>query len=232
MKHNNLLVLFMVFAVIGVSTVGSVSAASTGNNSTVNATNTTNTTVNTAIATNATGQSNYTGPQTNTTKWTNSSIVSLGSVTVTKNGTIYVVNYRAGALYAFSPDGTLLWNCTTYGGASTSAAPVVGSDGTIYVYIGGYLYAVNQNGTIKWSYNTGKAASITYNTPVMGSDGVIYLTTGTGNVYAIDTNTNPNDVGVNGRTLIVVLRFVVVWHFLQMVKHFIMDHMEVLLYMR
>ncbi|AEG19374.1 Ig-like domain-containing protein [Methanobacterium paludis] len=193
MKHNNLLVLLVVFAVIGVSTVGSVSAASTGNNSTLNATNTTNTTVNTAIATNATGQSNYTGPQTNTTKWTNSSIYSVGKVTVTKNGTIYVMGHSDSTLYAFKSDGTLLWS-DYLGTGTANNGLVVGSDGTIYALDDGTLFAVYSNGTIKWKYNTGSVGA-PYGDPVLDSNGIIYFTSNLGNVYAIDTKTNPNDVG-------------------------------------
>jgi len=78
----------VVFAAIAcISTVGSVSAA--GNNSTDN----------TAVYKNTTGQSQYNGPETNTTKWTNDSIYSEGKVTVTKKGTIYVLG-SGGNLYA------------------------------------------------------------------------------------------------------------------------------------
>ncbi|MCE7697384.1 MAG: PQQ-binding-like beta-propeller repeat protein [Methanobacterium paludis] len=165
-------------------------SASTGN-STLNATNTT---VNTAIATNATGQSNYTGPQTNTTKWTNSSIYSIGKVAVTKNGTIYVMGSNDFTLYAFKSDGTLLWS-DYLGKGTANCAPVIGSDGTIYALDYGTLFAVYSNGTIKWQYNTGNVGNV-YGDPVIDSNGIIYFTSGVGNVFAIDTKTNPNDVGV------------------------------------
>ncbi|NYB27075.1 MAG: Ig-like domain-containing protein [Methanobacteriaceae archaeon] len=169
MKYNKILVLLVVFAVIGlISMVGSVNAA--GNNSTDN----------TAVYKNTTGQSQYNGPQTNTTKWINTSIQSQGQVAVTKNGTIYIQG--SSALYAFNPDGSRLWSFDIEG--SASGTPVVGSDGTIYTVTYGYLYAINPNGTKKWVYSVGDGGTV--EEPVLDSNGIIYFTAGK-KVYAIDT---------------------------------------------
>lgn len=188
---NKALLLLMIFAVFfSISTVGCVSAASTGNN-----TNTTNITNTTGLANsscpeylvngNHTGQSDYKGPQTNTTKWTYKNVTVYGSAVTGEDGTIYVGGYK-GKLYAFKPDGILKW---TY--ATTSyilGSPAVGKDGTIYVsdWMNSTLYAINSNGTLQWKYNMGN-----YNygsSPVIGSDGTIYIqnTDGTnGTLYAI-----------------------------------------------
>ena len=168
MKYNKILVLLVVFAVVTcISMVSSVSAA--GNNSTDN---------NTAVYKNTTGQSQYTGPQTNTTKWTNNSISARGQVAFTKNGTIYIQG--SSALYAFNPDGTLLWS---FAAGSSTSTPVVGSDGTIYAITSNYLYAINPNGTQKWAYSVGSGGS---GEPVLDSNGIIYFYAGN-TVFAIDT---------------------------------------------
>ena len=183
MRYNKILVLLVVFAVIGlVSTVGSVSAAE--NNSTDN----------TAVYQNTTGQSKYTGPQTNTTKWTNSTIKAKSKATITKSGIIYVVG--GSTLYAIKPNGTTLWSCDI--GSDSVGTPVVGSDGTIYVQTDSFLKAVTSNGTSKWNY-IATGVSIDCQTPVIDSNGIIYFTTINGYVYALDTTlTDPTQEDPKG----------------------------------
>ncbi|HEX3014356.1 MAG TPA: chitobiase/beta-hexosaminidase C-terminal domain-containing protein, partial [Methanobacterium sp.] len=102
------------------------------------------------------GQSNYTGPQTNTTDWT----YNIGgsntdsSIAIGPDGTIYVgtINCatRDGYLYAFKPNGTLKWTYHT-GGVT---AITIGSNGIIYLKnYSGIEYAFNPNGTLKWNTN-------------------------------------------------------------------------------
>ena len=134
-----------------------------------------------ANSTNNYNQLNYTGSQTNTTYWT----YTVGSsntdsvVTVSSNGTIYVGTWNGnshdGALYAFSPNGTLLWKYTTYGGIK--GAPTIGSDETIYVgSYWGVVYAINPDGTIKWKYNATESVIHYITNPiVIGPDGTIYV---------------------------------------------------------
>ena len=167
MKSNKFLVLLVVFVLVFcISALGSVSAAE--NNSSNN----------TAVYSNTTGQSQYTGPQTNTTKWTNSSLKPRGQVAITKNGTIYIQG--ASALQAFNPDGTLLWS---FDAGSSTATPIVGSDGTIYALTSTSLYAINPNGTEKWHYGIGSGGQ---GDIVLDSNGIIYFAAGS-IVYAIDT---------------------------------------------
>jgi parallel beta-helix repeat protein len=188
-KCNKSLLLLIIFAIaLCILTMGSVSAESTGNNST----NTTNTTglANSScpeyqINGNHTGQSDYTGPQTNNTKWTYKNITVCGSAVTRTDGTIYVGSYE-GKLYAFKSDGTLKWTYTT--ASNILGSPAIGKDGTIYIsdWENSTLYAINSNGTLKWKYNMGN-----YNygsSPTIGSDGTIYIpnTNATnGTLYAI-----------------------------------------------
>ena len=135
-----------------------------------------------------TGQSNYTGPQTNATKWTYNGVTVYGSAAIGSDGTIYIGGYD-GKLYAFSSNGALKWTYTT--SSAILGSPTIGTDGTIFVscWMNSTLYAVNPDGTLQWKYNMGR-----YNfgsSPVIGADGTIYIpiTNGTvGTLYALCYN--------------------------------------------
>ncbi len=133
---------------------------------------------------NNTGQSQYKGPQTNTTKWnytTNGSITF--SPVIGSDGIIYFGSWD-NHLYALNPNGTQKWNYTTSGWISTS--PAIGSDGTIY--FGSWdnnTYALDPNGTQKWNYTTkGQILS----SPAIDNDGTIYFGDADGNLYALNPN--------------------------------------------
>jgi parallel beta-helix repeat protein len=175
MRRCNSLVFFMLLAVFCISVLGSVSAANVGNNTT-NATNTTgladSACPESGINSNHTDQSNYTGPQTNTTKWTYNNVTVYGSAVIGSDGTIYVGGHD-GVLYVFSSDGTLKWTWTTR--SYILGSPAIGSDGTIYIsnWMNSTIYAISSNGTLKWKYTMGD-----YNfgsSPVIGADGTIYI---------------------------------------------------------
>ena len=119
-------------------------------------------------------QSNYSGPQTNSTKWTYDTGSAINSPAIGPDGTIYIVTYYPGYtgtyFYALNPDGTLKW---TYNPNNPiTSPPIVGTGGTIYFGCAdGKIYALNPNGTLKWTYTVGKSVtSIT-----LGSDGTIYF---------------------------------------------------------
>ena len=131
---------------------------------------------------NNTGLSQYSGPQTNATKWiyTTGAAVSSSPV-IGSDGTIYFGSWDNN-LYALNHDGTQKWNYTTDGFITTS--PVIGSDGTIY--FGSWdknFYALNPNGTQKWNYTT-KGQIIS--DPAVGSDGTIYFGDTDTNLYALN----------------------------------------------
>jgi outer membrane protein assembly factor BamB/methionine-rich copper-binding protein CopC len=184
MRFNKFLILFVVSLVICITVMGSVSAA--GNNSTTS---------------DQYKQSNYIGPQTNTTKWINNSISGANGAAprtaITEDGTKYIYSWYSdgsalyGQLQAINPNGTVLWTCNDLGGQSFSKGqlPMVINNGTIYV-LNYDLYAIDSiNGTKKWTYNIG--ATTTHSNLVMGPDGIIYFATSINGVYAIDT-TLPN----------------------------------------
>lgn len=136
---------------------------------------------------NSTGQSNYTGPQTNTTKWTYGNVTVYGSAVTGKNGNIHVAG-DDGVLYTFNSTGKLLWYYVTR--SSIYGSPTIGNDGTIYVsnWANSTTYAINSNGSLIWQCTTGN-----YNfgsSPVIGSDGTVYISSSNdkkGKLYAIDT---------------------------------------------
>lgn len=132
---------------------------------------------------NHTGQSDYSGPQTNTTFWnynTGSGMYGYGSPTIGADGTIYIGN-KAGILFAINPDGTQKWNYTA--GGYLRSSPTIGADGTIYFVSGSIIYALYSNGTQKWNYTMG---SSTYASPAISADGTIYIGSSDKNLYAIN----------------------------------------------
>ncbi len=169
--------------------IGSVSAAN-------NTTNVTHNSTNSNILSNSdwpnyhndasnTGQSKYSGPNTNTTKWTYQNIKVYGTPVIGKNGMIYVGSAN-GILYAFDSTGKLKWTLTTR--SSIMGSPTIGNDGTIYFsnWMNSTTYAVNPNGTILWKCHTGNYNS--GSSPVIGKNGIIYVATTTdtsGTLYAI-----------------------------------------------
>ena len=128
---------------------------------------------------NHTGQSNYTGPQTNNIKWTYTTGKSIvGSPVIGVDGTIYVGS-SDNKLYALKPDGTLKWSYATTSGIYT---PAIGADGTIYIGSDKF-YALNPDGTLKWTYAISKAVSAS---PTIGTDGTIYFASIDKNIYALN----------------------------------------------
>ena len=141
-----------------------------------------------------TGQSQYTGPQNNSTKWNYTLEDAQSKITQTPSigpdGTIYVPIYNSsnnrGNLYALTSDGTLKWNYTINDGTESTivGSPAICQDGTIYLlgqfsnnqrYFG-TLLALNPDGTLKWNYTIDDGTSISmYGSPAIGVDGTIYF---------------------------------------------------------
>ncbi|MCE5214282.1 MAG: PQQ-binding-like beta-propeller repeat protein [Methanobacterium sp.] len=142
-----------------------------------------------------TGQSQYNGPATNTTKW---NITGIGgdrtSPVIGSDGTIYVADGNYGNLYSINPNGTINWVYSIDGSTGYTfieSTPAIGSDGTIYFGSGntigqtGNIYAINPDGTLKWFYPTGNQI---WSSPAIGSDGTIYIGSNDGKFYAINPN--------------------------------------------
>ena len=58
-----------------------------------------------------------------------------------------------------------------------SHRPVIGADGTIYVYdVGGFLYALNPNGSLRWIFDVNTTGGhYELGPPAIGQDGTIYI---------------------------------------------------------
>ena len=165
------------------------------------------------------GQSPYTGPQNNETKWNytiNSSESLSATPSVGPDGTIYLPTYitqnndyyKYADLKAINPNGTLKWNYTYKSGLYNyfTGTPSIAKDGTIYapgvIMTGldwnGFMLALNPDGTLKWSYiNEGDEG---WSSPAIGNDGTIYTsgyyqgqaTPSSTRIYGILYAINPN----------------------------------------
>ncbi len=105
------------------------------------------------------------------------------------NGYLY---YASGA-YQFSEVDTVAGQIryTWTGFLDTiTAAPAIGSDGTIYVCTLGRVYALNPaDRTMRQLYATPTGSSIRYSSPAVGPDGTLYIGTENGYFYAINGTT-------------------------------------------
>lgn len=110
------------------------------------------------------------------------------SPAIDQDGTIYFVS-MSNYLFALNPDGTEKWRYVVHDFVNMWLAPVIGSDGTIYVgsenyppgqnvqqEIGGNFYAINSDGTLKWKYESNAAGFGNY--AAIGTDGIIYAAGG------------------------------------------------------
>jgi parallel beta-helix repeat protein len=120
---------------------------------------------------NNTGLSNYTGPQTNNTKWNNSEINPSAdtSIATGSDGTIYAGSN--GYLYALAPTGIIKWRYYT-GSSSWVSTPTIGKDGTIYISASSYLHALKTDGTLIWKIYIYSSDQVS---PSVGADGTIYI---------------------------------------------------------
>lgn len=160
-----------------------------------------------------TGQSQYTGPQNNSTKWNYTIGDAQSQITeapsIGPDGTIYLPVYNSsnirGNLFALNLDGTLKWNYTINYGTESKivGSPAICEDGTIYIlgqfsnnqrYFG-TLLALNPDGTLKWNYTINDGISVfMYGSPAIGTDGTIYFsgTLNQGGWYVNYYALNPN----------------------------------------
>lgn len=110
-----------------------------------------------------------------------------GTVVLGADRTVYIGSWdggqdssdnNGGQLYAFNPEGRLLWQ----GPYSCLGSPCVGADGTIYSSAAdSKLYALQPGGHVLWSYQMAQPAA---NSPVIGADGTLYVGSSDGYLYA------------------------------------------------
>jgi outer membrane protein assembly factor BamB len=184
-KFRLIIAVFTVFCLFGLT--GAVSAAEVGNNSTVNETINDSSNNKAGLADTAwpkfqndlnnTGQSEYNGPQNNTTQWTYTTpnaMTQNSNVAIGSDGTIYFGVKNSNYLYAVYANGTEKWKLPV---ASQVYSVAIGKDGTIYAGSGGssqYLFAIIDNGTngiLKWTYSAGGSVRGI----AIGSDGTLYF---------------------------------------------------------
>ena len=152
-----------------------------------------------------TGQSTFTGPQSNNVKCSFPAPGGgVGTPVLAADGTIYlpagIIPFSGsgtGNLVAINPDCTQKWSFTLPG-PPAATAPGVGGDGTIYVHANGpqntasveTLSAINPDGTSKWrfDFNGGMAifTSTIQSSPAIASDGTIWIGSGDTNLYALN----------------------------------------------
>lgn len=123
----------------------------------------------------ATGRSQYVGPQLGRVKWAFdlSPGYTQGSVAIGPDSTIYFASSRDFAeddttfdhpltyLYAVDREGNLKWRFRLLDPSSgvqvpeVFDAPVISADGTLFISSGdNFIYAINPDGTLKWKYDT------------------------------------------------------------------------------
>lgn len=119
-----------------------------------------------------------------TRKWTFPvAIAGGGSPAIAADGTVYF--FSGGRLYAVSASGTEKWDQLIRNGGfgATPYAPVIGSDGTIYMVDGAVskICAFSPDGTNKWS--VALPSGLAAEAPGIASDGSIYYADGV--LYAL-----------------------------------------------
>jgi outer membrane protein assembly factor BamB len=107
------------------------------------------------------------------------------SPVIAADGTIIAVTMQQ-LLYAFTPDGMLKWTfqLPTSTNAGLHAAPVLGSDGTIYMLSEQKLIALSPEGKTLWELPLPGAFG---GSPALSPNGTLYAATFQGTVYAVQT---------------------------------------------
>jgi len=126
-----------------------------------------------------------------TLKWSRSIGEALFSPAIGLNGNIFIMD-RTYTVYAFSPDGALLWTFHDFSFPGFvkrdmgQRTPAIGTDGTVYVGADG-LYALDAaNGNRLWHVpRRSNPTKECIASPVIGRDGVIYVVIGQDSLYAI-----------------------------------------------
>jgi outer membrane protein assembly factor BamB len=108
------------------------------------------------------------------------------SPVIASDGTVFAVSYPQGFLYAFSPDGSLKWKFQSPNPVLNQElpAPVLGSDGTIYVVGAQRLIALSPEGRMLWELPLQGSFG---GSPALAPDGTLYIATQEGAIYAVQT---------------------------------------------
>ena len=134
-------------------------------------------------------------------RWTAPNIIGKVDQTpaLARDGTLYVpaTNLGQGRLYAINPNGSTKWVFPKSSAtplyisvSESSAQPIDGGDGTVYVGLGKNIYALNPvNGTQLWTYaTTNQIQSSPLIGPVTGGKARLYVPSRDHNLYAISSS--------------------------------------------
>jgi outer membrane protein assembly factor BamB len=107
----------------------------------------------------------------------------IGNPAVGDDGTIFAGDHNG--LFAFAPDGAILWSIQ---GLMVCSSPAIGWNG--YIYVGGLnsyaIYCIHpQDGTILWDYSISVPV---YSTATIGYDGSVYIAEYVGFFYCFYQN--------------------------------------------
>ena len=121
-------------------------------------------------------------------KWTYDNGNQMGfriSPVIAADGTIVVVSVQD-VVDALSPDGTVKWtfHLPQTRNMSRHAAPLLGSDGTIYVLAEQRLVALSDQGKLRWDLPLQGTAM---GSPALAPDGTLYIAMAEGTLYSVQT---------------------------------------------
>ena len=121
-------------------------------------------------------------------KWTYDREIEMGfrrSPVIAADGTIIAVSIQD-VVYAFSPDGTVKWRfpLPRTRNMIRQAAPVLGSDGTIYVLAETKLVALSDKGKLLWDL---PLQGTPVGSPALAPDGTMYIAMSEGTLYSVQT---------------------------------------------
>jgi len=117
-----------------------------------------------------------------------------------RDGTLYVPAINGGEkrLYAVNPsNGSLKWTFGPFStGSESSAQPIVGGDGTVYVGLGNNISALNPaTGATLWTYaTTNFIQSSPLIGPVTGGRAILYVPSRDHNLYAISSQQHSSTI--------------------------------------
>ena len=121
-------------------------------------------------------------------KWTYDNGYQMGfriSPVIAAGGTIVAVSVQD-VVDAFSPDGTVKWtfHLPQTRNMSRHAAPLLGSDGTIYLLAEQRLVALSDQGKLRWDLPLRGTAM---GSPALAPDGTLYIAMAEGTLYSVQT---------------------------------------------
>lgn len=108
-----------------------------------------------------------------------------GTAAIGNNGNIYI---GSDALYAFTPNGSLLWK-NALDGSQIYGSPVISQSGILYIgTINGNFYAIDsQTGQTVWDVDLDTSIGGISSSAIIGNNGIVYVASGY-NFYALDAS--------------------------------------------